>query len=66
MRKAFVAEALASTRQLTEILGQLTEAEIAHVIELEEATQRRDTILNKLYRELRQRARKLYQRSTSK
>ena len=63
MRKAFVAEALASVRQLQVVLPELTDGEIAHVIELEEAAQRRDTILDKLYRELRQRARKKFLRN---
>lgn len=63
MRKAFIAEALASVRQLDAVMNELTDEEIAHVIELEEGAQRRDTVLNKLYREMRQRARKQYQRN---
>ena len=62
MRKAFVSEALASVRRLGEVLPQLTDEEIKHVISLEEAAQRRETVLEKLYRELRVRARKEFVR----
>lgn len=58
MRKAFIAEALGSVRRLDAVMPQLTDAELKKVVELEEAALRRQTILDKLYRELRQRARK--------
>lgn len=59
-RDWFISEALTSVRRLVELLPQLTDAEIAHVIEVEEGAQRRDTVLTKLYREARQRARKQF------
>ena len=58
-----VTEALTSVRKLTSVMSKLTDEEIAKVIKLEEAAQRRDTILEKLYREQRQRARKQLTRS---
>lgn len=64
VRKAFIAEALAGVRQLTAVIKELTAPEIEHAIELEEATRRRDTILNKLYRQRRALAKKQFQRST--
>lgn len=60
MRKWFVSEALTTVRKLVEVLPQLTDEEIAHVITVEEASSKRETLLDKLYREQRQRARKQF------
>ena len=62
MREWFITEALSSVRRLDELLGQLTEEELSKLIELEEAAQRRKVFLDKLYREMRQRARKEFHR----
>lgn len=58
MRDWYIAEALTSVRRLTAVLSQMTDEEIKHVISLEEAAQRRKALLDRLYREMRQRARK--------
>ena len=58
MREWFIAEALTSVRRLTNVIRQMTDEEIKHVIELEEAGLKRSILLDKLYREMRQRARK--------
>ena len=63
MRKAFIAEALTSVRNLQAVLPDLTDAELKKAVELEEAALRRQTILDKMYRELRQRARKQFIRN---
>jgi hypothetical protein len=62
MREWFVTEALSSVRRLDELLDQLTDEELSKLIELEEAAQRRKVFLDKLYREMRQRARKEFHR----
>mgnify|MGYP007069479571 CR=1 FL=1 len=62
MREWFITEALSSVRRLDELLDQLTEEELSKLIELEEAAQRRKVFLDKLYREMRQRARKEFHR----
>lgn len=60
MREWFISEALSSVRRLDELLDQLTEEELAQLINLEESAQRRKVFLDKLYREARQRARKQF------
>lgn len=62
MRDWYVAEALTSVRHLTQHSSQTTDEEIKHVISLEEAAQRRKALLDRLYREMRQRARKEFVR----
>lgn len=62
MRKAFIAEALASVRKLQEVIPKLTDDELKKAVGLEEAALRRQTVLDKMYRELRQRARKQFTR----
>ena len=60
MREWFISEALSSVRRLDELLDQLTEEELAQLINLEESAQRRKVFLDKLYREARQRARQQF------
>lgn len=62
MRDWYVAEALTSVRRLDEVLPNLTDEELTHVMSLEESAQRRKVFLDKLYREARQRARKQFVR----
>lgn len=62
MREWFISEALSSVRRLDELLDQLTDEELSHLINLEEAAQRRKSFLDKLYREARQRAKRPYLR----
>lgn len=57
MNEWLVSEALSSTRQLEARVYKLTDEELGHAIKLEEATRRRPTILNRLQRESRRRAR---------
>ena len=52
-----VTEALSSTRQLEARIYKLTDEELAHAVKLEEAIRRRPTILKRLQRETRRRAR---------
>ena len=58
-----ISEALKSVRRLTELVGELTDDELRRVIEIEEAAQRRDTIIERLYREARKRARNQFVRN---
>lgn len=62
MRDWFIAEALTSVRRLGNVLRQMTDEEIKYVIGLEEAGLKRQVLLDKLYREMRQRARKEFVR----
>jgi hypothetical protein len=55
-----VSEALISVRRLVDVLASLTDSEIKQVIALEEASLRRKSFLDKLYREMRQRTRKQF------
>lgn len=57
MNEWLISEALNSTRQLEARVYKLTDEELSHAIKLEEATRRRPTILNRLQRESRRRAR---------
>ena len=57
-----ISEALTSVRRLEELLPQMADAEIEKLIALEEEAQRRKVFLDKLYREMRQRARKKFSR----
>ena len=52
-----ISEALTSSRKLEEHISLLTEEELMRCIELEEGASRRETILKRLYREARKRAR---------
>ena len=54
-----VTEALSSTRQLEARIYKLTDEELAQAVKLEEAIRRRPTILKRLQRETRRRARNL-------
>lgn len=63
IREWFVSEALSSVRRLDELLADLTDEELTHLILLEESASRRKTVLDKLYREARQRARSVFKRS---
>jgi hypothetical protein len=58
-----ISEALVSVRRLVDLLPSLTDSEIKQMIALEEASARRKSFLDKLYREARQRARKEFIRS---
>lgn len=57
-----VSEALTSVRRLEELIPTMADAEIEKLIALEEEAQRRKVFLDKLYREMRQRARKKFSR----
>ena len=57
-----ISEALSSVRRLVDLMSSLTDSEIEQVIALEEASLRRKSFLDKLYREARQRARKKFTR----
>lgn len=59
-----ISEALKSVRRLAELVSELTDEELQRVLEIEESAQRRDTLLERLYRESRQRARKQFVRKT--
>lgn len=63
IREWFIAEALSSVRRLDELLADLTDEELTHLILLEESAQRRKVFIDKLYREARQRAKQPFQRS---
>ena len=63
IREWFVSEALSSVRRLDELLADLTDEELTHLILLEESAQRRKVFIDKLYREARQRARAVFKRS---
>ena len=52
-----ISEALKSCRQLEEHISLLTEEELEMCIRLEDNVMRRETILKRLYREARKRAR---------
>lgn len=62
MREWFITEALSSVRRLDDLLDQLTDEELSHLITLEEGAKRRKIFLDKLYREARQRAKRPYLR----
>ena len=57
-----ISEALSSVRRLNNVIHQLTDEDLAHVIRLEEAALRRKSFLDRLYREARKRARKPFVR----
>ena len=59
MNEWLISEALSSTRQLEARIYKLTDEELANAIKLEEAIRRRPTILKRLQRETRRRARNL-------
>ena len=63
IREWFISEALSSVRRLDELLDDLTDEELTHLILLEEAASRRKVFIDKLYREARQRAKQPFQRS---
>ena len=52
-----ISEALKSVRQLEEHISLLTDEELGMCIRLEDNVMRRETILKRLYREARKRAR---------
>lgn len=62
MREWFISEALSSVRRLDELLDQLTDEELTHLITLEEGASRRKIFLDKLYREARKRAKRPFLR----
>ena len=53
-------EALKSVRQLEQHINQLTDEELEMCIRLENNVMRRETILKRLYREARKRARRKF------
>jgi 4-alpha-glucanotransferase len=55
-----ISEALSSCRKLEEHIQQLTDAELEHCSDLERKAARRKTILERLFREFRRRAREKY------
>lgn len=57
MNEWLISEALSSTRQLEARVYKLTDEELSHALKLEEAIRRRPTILKRLQRETRRRAR---------
>ena len=57
MNEWLISEALKSTRSLEARVYRLADDDLAQAIKLEEATLRRPTILNRLQREVRRRAR---------
>lgn len=59
MNEWLVSEALKSTRSLEARIYRLADDDLAQAIKLEEATLRRPTILKRLQREVRRRARNL-------
>lgn len=59
MHEWLISEALKSTRSLEVRIYRLADDDLAQAIKLEEATLRRPTILNRLQREVRRRARNL-------
>lgn len=67
MNEWLISEALSSSRQLEARVYKLSDEELGHALKLEEATRRRPTILNRLHREVRRRARnsKLQPKSTN-
>ena len=48
IREWFVSEALSSVRRLDELLAELTDEELTHLILLEESAQRRKVFIDKL------------------
>ena len=64
MKSWRISEALSSVRRLNEMIYQMTDEEINDLISLEESTLRRKSVLDRLYREARQRARKIFIRPT--
>ena len=48
MRKFYISKALTSSRQLAQVLGELTEAEVLHVLEVEAGSRRRSVMMDKL------------------
>jgi hypothetical protein len=57
MNEWLISEALGSTRQLEARVYKLSDEELTHALTLESATRRRQTVLNRLQREVRRRAR---------
>ena len=57
MNEWLISEALKSTRSLEERIYRLADDELERAVELEQATLRRPTILKRLQRESRRRAR---------
>lgn len=57
MNEWLISEALSSTRQLEARVYKLTDEELSYALKLEEAIRRRPTILKRLQRETRRRAR---------
>lgn len=55
-----IAQALSSVRQLDSVMDELSDEQLATLIELEEVAARRKVFLDKLFRESRQRARKQF------
>ena len=48
VRKWYVSEALTSFTRLSELLGELTEEEVLHCLDLESKSTRRGTVINRL------------------
>ena len=59
MNEWLISEALSSSRQLEARVYKLSDEELGQALKLEEATRRRPTILKRLQREVRRRARNL-------
>ena len=51
MRHWHIAKALKSVRSLDEIIGELTEQEILHVLEIEVGGSRRSSVIDRLFRQ---------------
>ena len=49
MRPWHVAKALKSVRSLAEVIGELTEQEILHVLEIEVGSRRRSSVVDRLF-----------------
>ena len=49
MRHWHIAKALKSVRSLDEIIGELTEEEILHVLEIEVGSSRRSSVIDRLF-----------------
>jgi len=49
MRPWHVAKALKSVRSLDEVIGELTEQEILHVLEIEVGSRRRSSVIERLF-----------------
>ncbi len=57
MNEWLISEAIKSTRNLEDRIYRLADGDLKRAVELEEATLRRPTILKRLQREVRRRAR---------